>query len=712
MFKTTTTRRQDMGASHLPISLLTATVLLTIVALMSLSWNTYHSYRVTKSAVTQNFKVANLCGRIIHLDEVLTMAVHMATVTGEPRWEQRYRGFKPRMADAIQDLKTVAGSGTIRVWVALAEADNCQLQDMHSHALKLVEYRNLKEAQTVISSQTYSEHKMALVQGMTSLADLLSDSANATLAIERKRFLGYATFAAIVGVGLLLVWFGSIRSVRRHILQRDKAEKAHQKTLDELERRVQERTAELKKMNQSLEHEIDERRKAEEKLRHDAHHDILTGLPNRALLLDRIEYCIERSKRDQDYQFAVIFLDVDEFKVINDSLGHEAGDVLLVELAQRVMKSVRSVDTAARPFRDTMARLGGDEFVVLLDGIKQENDATVVAQRIHESMSQPFELAGHELVITTSIGIANNLIEYDHPNELLRDADTALYQAKERGKDRQEVFDQGMRDQAIARLEIETDLRKAIEQGQLSLNYQPIISLITGRIESFEALLRWHHPKKGMIPPDTFIPIAEQTRLIVSIGQWVIREACHQAQAWHNMFPDRLLSIAVNLSSKQFSRNDLVQQIDRILAETGLDPHFLKFEITESVVMGNAKENTEVLSQLRDRELDLSMDDFGTGYSSLSYIHNLPIASIKLDRSFVRNMTANGEHAATIRAVVTLAHNRGMKVIAEGVETVQQLAQLQALKCDFGQGYFFSKPVTAECAEGLIVAGGHWRMSA
>ena len=511
---------------------------------------------------------------------------------------------------------------------------------------------------------------------------------------------------------LCLAWYFSVRSVRKHIVQSNHAELARQQALDELEQRVQERTAALHETNESLQHQIDERRKAEQRLRHDALHDILTGLPNRALLLDRIEQCIKRSKRDSDYLFAVLFLDVDEFKVINDSLGHRAGDALLVELAHRLMQSVRTVDTAARRSINTTARVGGDEFVVLLDEIRHPDDACAVATRIHQAMGASFELAGHELVVTTSIGIATNQTPYDQPDELLRDADTALYQAKEHGKDRQEVFNQQMRARAIARLEIEADLRKAIERSQFHLVYQPIICLSTGRITSLEALIRWDHPAKGLVPSETFIPIAEQTGLIIPIGEWVLRTACRQASAWCDQFTREQLSVTVNLSSMQFSRNDLVSQVDAALSESGLDPTLLKLEITESVVMENAEEHTAVLKELRTRHLDLSMDDFGTGYSSLSYIHNLPIASIKLDRSFVNNMTADGEHAATINAVVTLAHNRGMQVIAEGVETIEQLAQLQALECDFGQGYYFSKPLAADRAAALIAAGGHWLKSA
>ena len=432
--------------------------------------------------------------------------------------------------------------------------------------------------------------------------------------------------------------------------------------------------------------------------------DGLTGLPNRVLFMDRLARCIERAKRREGYLFAVLFLDLDRFKVINDSLGHGIGDQLLIALARRLGECLRSGDTVAHfGGSHTFARLGGDEFTILLEDIKNVSDAIRVADRIQKELAPPFNLGGHEVFTTTSIGIALSTTGCERPEDLLRDADTAMYRAKALGKARYEVFDLVMREHAVARLQLETDLRRALERQEFRVYYQPILSLRTDQIVGFEALSRWQHPSRGLLLPEEFVPLAEETGLIVPIGQWVLREACRQMQAWQ---PILLVTspfvMSVNVSSKQFMQADLAEQIGKILMETGLSPRSLKLEITESVIMENTKLVKGVLQELKTLDICLGIDDFGTGYSSLSYLHRFPIDTLKIDRSFVGQMGSDRESAAIVRTIITLAHHLGMDVIAEGLETAEQLARLRALECEYGQGYLFCKPVDGKAAEALL----------
>ena len=481
----------------------------------------------------------------------------------------------------------------------------------------------------------------------------------------------------------------------------------------ELEQKVHERTIRLQEANERLRYEVGERRATEEQLRHNAYHDALTNLPNRALLMQRLGECVDRSRREPDFMFAVLFLDLDNFKVINDSLGHRVGDDLLNGVAQRLEECLRSLDCSLRLAGDTTARLGGDEFVIILDGIKDADDACRVADRICETLQTPFQMSGHEVVASVSMGIATSVSGYDNADDILRDADTALYRAKEQGKKRVEVFNQDMRARAVARLQLENDLRKVIERNQLRLQYQPIVSLDTGIIDSFEALVRWIHPERGLISPADFVPVAEETGLIIPIGLWVLREACGQLQQWRQRSPDHAdLSISVNLSGKQMMNSDFVDHIDEILAETGLESRYLNLEITESVMLEDTELTADLLSQCKDRHIEVHMDDFGTGYSSLSNLHNLPIDAIKLDQTFVKNMSIDGKHAATVQAIVVLAINRGFTVIAEGVERADDFVQLQALDCHLAQGYYIARPLDPGPAEQLLRTGGEWRKTA
>ncbi|MFM1842578.1 MAG: hypothetical protein RLZZ490_1314, partial [Cyanobacteriota bacterium] len=425
------------------------------------------------------------------------------------------------------------------------------------------------------------------------------------------------------------------------------------------------------------------------KLHYNANHDPLTNLPNRLLFLDRLGHALQRNLRRQDYRFAVLFLDLDGFKVINDSLGHAYGDLLLQAIAQRLEQCLRP--------EDTLARLGGDEFTMLIEEVSAPETVIAIAQRIHQVLQQPFNLNGQEIFTNTSIGIALNHSYYRHPQDILRDADTAMYQAKAAGKGRYAIFNQSMHQHAVQRLKRENDLRRAIDRQELILYYQPIICLQTGQLQGFEALIRWHHPEDGLIMPGEFIAIAEETGLIVPMGDWILREACEQIIKLQQYFPHLPhLQISVNISSRQLHDQRLLQTLDQILADTQINPHTLKLEITESLLMDNLALATEVLVELRRRQIQISLDDFGTGYSSLSYLHRFPINTLKVDRSFIMSMEPNDENSAIVRTILTLAHSLGLDVIAEGIETELQLTQLRWLGCEMGQGYFFSPPIAPQ----------------
>ncbi|MEL6441885.1 MAG: EAL domain-containing protein [Cyanobacteria bacterium J06621_8] len=441
--------------------------------------------------------------------------------------------------------------------------------------------------------------------------------------------------------------------------------------------------------------DITERKYMEQQLLHDALHDSLTGLPNRTLFMDRLEQQLKRSQRQDGYLFAVLFLDLDRFKVVNDSVGHLIGDKLLIEIARRLEKSIAPTDT--------VARLGGDEFTILLEDISSKSQATLVAESIYQTLTIPFNIQGYELFTTASIGIALSSHGYDKPEDILRDADLTMYSAKEQGKARYEVFDYSLRDRALQRLELETDLRRALERQEFEVYYQPITSLPLGILSGFEALARWNHPTKGSIGPGEFIPVCEETGLIVPLGNWLLREACKTARSWQLKYPEHPpIKISVNLSAQQFREPQLIEEIESALAETNLAGGLLKLEITESVLIDNLETVTEIILHLRKQDIQFSIDDFGTGYSSLSYLHRFPVDTIKIDRSFVSQMKADGENSAIVKAIITLAHMLDMDVIAEGIETTSQLAQLKLLQCEYGQGFFFSKPLCREKAEAFI----------
>jgi diguanylate cyclase (GGDEF)-like protein len=395
--------------------------------------------------------------------------------------------------------------------------------------------------------------------------------------------------------------------------------------------------------------------------------------------------------------FALLFLDLDRFKVINDGLGHVVGDQLLCEFARRL-------GTCVRP-ADTVARLGGDEFVILLEEIVDDMDASRVAERIHEVLKAPFVLDDHEVFTTASIGIAPGSPRYRNVQDLLRDADAAMYRAKAMGKSRHEMFDTAMHEKAMEVLKLETDLRRAIERREFLLHYQPIVSLADGSLRGFEALVRWRHPDRGMVSPAVFIPMMEETGLIVPLGSWVIGEACRQLKIWHERYRDfPSLGVSINVSGKQFAKANLAAEVAAALEQTNLPGKCVTLEITESVMMTNADAAAATLRELRTRGANISVDDFGVGYSSLSQLHRFPIDALKIDRSFLQRIGGEERDAEIIRTIVTLGHNLGLTVTAEGIETPLQLERLRGLGCESGQGYLFAKPLSVEQVEAMLAS--------
>ena len=447
--------------------------------------------------------------------------------------------------------------------------------------------------------------------------------------------------------------------------------------------------------------DVTKRKLAEERLLHDAFHDALTGLPNRALFIDRVSRSLWRGRRREDYRFAVVLLDLDRVKLINDSLGHLAGDRLLVAVARRITQCLRAADSAAR--------IGGDAFAVLLDDLGDPSDAIRVVERLQQAIHDPVSVGGEEVYSTASIGIAFCSDRYDAAEEMLRDADTAMDAARAAGGARYQIFDRRMHERAVSRLQIESALRRAVEREEFRAYYQPVVSLATGQLAGFEALLRWEHPDRGIVEPGEFIPVAEETGLIHRLGRWILREACGQMARWSREIEGAgQLALSVNLSGRQIAEADLVPRVVDLLGETGLEPGRLTLEITESAVMQDAETAGERLAELRALGVGVSIDDFGTGYSSLSYLHRLPLTALKIDRTFVWAMGPSARETTICQGIVALARGLGLTVIAEGIETEEQRAQIRELRCEYGQGYLFARPLPAAKALALLQSGPRW----
>jgi diguanylate cyclase (GGDEF)-like protein/PAS domain S-box-containing protein len=450
--------------------------------------------------------------------------------------------------------------------------------------------------------------------------------------------------------------------------------------------------------------DITERRRAEDRLVHEATHDSLTGLPNRAHFTTILENVIETAKADENHKFAVLFLDLDRFKVINDGLGHVVGDRLLIAIAERLQACVRP--------GDAVSRFGGDEFTILLNDVKHTEAVAEIAERILDKLSDAFQIDNFEVFTSASIGIIMSDVAYDNPESFLRDADTAMYRAKETGKARFEIFNKAMHVRNMYLLRMENDMRKAIERRDFRVFYQPIVNLVTGTTNEFEALVRWDHPEAGFISPNDFIPVAEETGLIIPIGEWVLEESVRQISHWQQLFPKKQLSVSVNLSAKQLMHPNLIKQVKEIIATRAFNPDCLKLEVTESMVMDNAEMALEVLSELCALGVRLSTDDFGTGYSSLSYLHHFPFERLKIDRSFIGKMDSDAKSEEIVRTILTLAENLHLEVVAEGIETNTQFLRLREFGCYLAQGYLFSKPVPAAKAEKILFHGLDYKFSA
>ncbi len=451
--------------------------------------------------------------------------------------------------------------------------------------------------------------------------------------------------------------------------------------------------------------DITARKEAENQIAHQAFHDTLTDLPNRALLLNRMEQGLARAARTGD-AIGLLFVDLDNFKVVNDSLGHEAGDTLLQTIAGRLRGCVRP--------GDTVARLGGDEFVILLEELSGEKEAAAIAERAVEALHLPFRLGERDVFPGASIGLTLTVLDdVRTAGDLLRDADTAMYQAKLQGKGRYTLFDMSMNTRAQERLELETDMRQAIANGEFVVFYQPIMDLQSGRLAGVEALVRWQHPTRGMISPAKFIPIAEETGLIVPLGRWVLRQACLEARRWQTQYPDaHNFVMSVNLSIRQMLEKDIIAQVAAILEETGLAPEYLKLEITESMMLQDTSATIETMTALRDLGIRLAIDDFGTGYSSMSYLSQLPLNTLKIDRSFINRIGVSGGDEAIVRAIISLARTLRLSVTCEGIETQEQFTYLQDLGCDLGQGFLMHKPLPAAQIEALLAGEAHPLMKA
>jgi diguanylate cyclase (GGDEF)-like protein len=566
---------------------------------------------------------------------------------------------------------------------------------------------------TVIATVQFSLNSI-LVAGFTSLrsektfVQIFNENCfNALIMYAVSAFIAGLMVEATGKVNPVLLLVAAVIATLAYVTYRRYVDDVKE-TSAKAEQAERERAEQAEKHIEELQHHIIEQEKTEqalresrEKFRHAAYHDDLTDLPNRNKFIEILQFQIEKNQHHPESEFAVLFLDLNRFKTINDSLGHSMGDELILRVAKRLANLTGNADL--------VARFSGDEFAIILTKLDTKKDATEFAEMVHQKLALPFTISGRQIFTSVSIGIAFGNVLYKKAEEILRDADIAMYHSKESHKN-YEIFDPSMHIRAVTLLQLETDLRHALERDEMLVYYQPIIDLATMMPMGFEALMRWKHPQRGIVPPIEFIPVAEETGLIIPLTIWIMRTACYQAVEWNKYAPeDKPLIMSINLSGKHFSQSDLVSQVRQIIDETGIDPHTIKLELTESAVMDNAETAIGMLKELRSLGVKLSIDDFGTGYSSLSYLHRFPIDMLKVDRSFVSTMEGGTENGEIVRTVIALAKTLRLSVIAEGIESIHQLHQLRILGCEYGQGYLFSRPVPPNEAVVLLQDKLRWK---
>ncbi len=643
---------------------------------------------------------------ITSTDEVGELAGTMKAMAGEI--DDLVEGLEDRVVQATEELQQAKGDLELMVKSRTSELSRANIQlkieiaerKVVGEALKKTEqkyrsiFENAVEGIFQFSLDGYyisANPAMARIYGFGSPAEFMAAVNDADNAFHVDVDARRAYLEELKEQGAIKGHVAQVRQINGRVIW-----------VSESARRVEDSRGETLYFEGSLE-DITLRKEAEEQLQHQAFHDHLTGLPNRVLFMDHLRMALQRSKRRDNYLFAVLYLDLDRFKVINDSLGHDIGDSLLKVTAGVLEMCARTVDT--------VARFGGDEFAILLEEITAPRDAIKIAKRILAEMSKPFKLEGNEVFSSASIGIVLHTENYHRPESVLRDADTAMYRAKELGKARFKVFNQRMHEQAIQLMELETDLRRAVDHVELQAAFQPIVSLKDFSISGFEVLVRWPHPTQGLIMPDTFIPLAEDTGLIYAIDYRMIEMACDRVRIWCEEMPEQYfcatppMTLNLNLSGKHFKQSLLLQHLERILEKSGLPPEVLNLEITESALMENPTAAGKLLAKLKEFGVGLSIDDFGTGYSSLSYLQRFPIDIVKIDRSFVSGVEENRDSRAIVRTIVSLGLSLGHKVVAEGVENIAQLEFLIEAGCQYAQGYLFSRPVGGDEVSSILRDG-------